>query len=73
MAVKKLKTKISRLETIADSLEADALDIEASIKIYEEGMKLVKECNTDLDKLEGRVLMMRNETESDFEGSIDEL
>lgn len=73
MAVKKLKTKISRLETIADSLESDDQEIEAAIKIYEEAMKLVKECNTDLDKLEGRVLMMKNDQEIDFEGTIDEL
>lgn len=73
MAVKKLKTKISRLEAIANSLESDDQDIEASIKIYEEAMNLIKECNLDLDKFEGKVLMMRNDEEVDLKGSNDEL
>lgn len=73
MAVKKLKTKINRLETIADSLESEDQDLEVSIKNYEEAMKLIKECNTDLNKLEGRVLLMKDGQEKDFEGSQDEL
>ncbi len=73
MAVKKLKTKINRLEAIADSLESEDQDIEISIKSYEEAMKLIKECNTDLNKLEGRVLLMQDGQEKEFEGSKDEL
>ncbi len=73
MAVKKLKTKISRLEMIADSLESEDHDLEVAIKSYEEAMKLIKECNTDLNKLEGRVLLMQAGEEKDFEGSQDEL
>lgn len=72
MAVKKLKTKINRLETIADSLESEDHDIEVAIKSYEEAMKLIQECNTDLNKLEGRVLLMQAGEEKDFEGSQDE-
>ncbi|MEG0075262.1 MAG: exodeoxyribonuclease VII small subunit, partial [Eubacterium sp.] len=48
MATKKLKTKISRLEAIADALEQNDQDIEKALVLFEEGMQLIKECNGDL-------------------------
>jgi len=71
MAVKKLKSKISRLETIAELLEDDNQEIEASMKLFEEGMKLIKECNGDLDTLEGKITIMIDGEEKDFEGSVE--
>lgn len=68
MAVKKLKAKINRLETIAEILEGDNQEIEASIKLFEEGMKLIRECNGDLDSLEGKIMVMVDGEEKDFEG-----
>ncbi|HEY5537536.1 MAG TPA: exodeoxyribonuclease VII small subunit [Acetobacterium sp.] len=68
MAVKKLKAKIIRLETIAEILEGENQEIEASIKLFEEGMKLIKECTGDLDTLEGKILVMVDGEEKDFEG-----
>jgi len=68
MAVKKLKAKINRLETIAEILEGENQEIEASIKLFEEGMKLIKECTGDLDSLEGKILVMIDGEEKDFEG-----
>ncbi|MBK5243922.1 MAG: exodeoxyribonuclease VII small subunit [Eubacteriaceae bacterium] len=68
MAVKKLKAKINRLETIAEILEGENQEIEASIKLFEEGMKLIKECTGDLDTLEGKILVMVDGEEKDFEG-----
>jgi exodeoxyribonuclease VII small subunit len=69
MAVKKLKSKISRLETIAALLEEDNQEIEASMKLFEEGMKLISECNADLDTLEGRITMMIDGEEKVFNES----
>ncbi|KNZ43597.1 exodeoxyribonuclease VII small subunit [Acetobacterium bakii] len=70
MAVKKLKAKLSRLEEIALILEGENQEIEASIKLFEEGMKLVKECTGDLDSLEGKILVLIDGEEKDFEGRI---
>lgn len=71
MAVKKLKTKMNRLEAIAELLEGDELEIEASMKIFEEGMKLINECNADLDTLEGKITIMIDGEEKEFEGSLE--
>lgn len=69
MAVKKLKSKMSRLETIAELLEEDSQEIEASMKLFEEGMKLINECSADLDILEGKITIMINGEEKEFEGN----
>ncbi|KAF5091041.1 exodeoxyribonuclease VII small subunit [Acetobacterium wieringae] len=71
MAVKKLKTKMNRLEAIAELLEGDELEIEASMKLFEEGMKLINECNADLDTLEGKITIMIDGEEKEFEGSLE--
>lgn len=71
MAVKKLKSKMSRLETIAELLEEDKQEIEASMKLFEEGMKLINECSADLDTLEGKITIMIDGEEKDFEGSVE--
>lgn len=71
MAVKKLKSKMSRLETIAELLEEDKQEIEASMKLFEEGMKLINECSADLDTLEGKITIMIDGEEKDFERSVE--
>ncbi|MBU4539773.1 exodeoxyribonuclease VII small subunit [uncultured Acetobacterium sp.] len=71
MAVKKLKTKMSRLETIAELLEDDNQEIEASMKLFEEGIKLINECSADLDTLEGKITIMVDGEEQEFEGSVE--
>ncbi|MEF9917762.1 MAG: exodeoxyribonuclease VII small subunit [Eubacterium sp.] len=58
MATKKLKTKISRLEAIADALEQNDQDIEKALVLFEEGMQLIKECNGDLDGIEEKVTIL---------------
>jgi exodeoxyribonuclease VII small subunit len=72
MAVKKLKTKINRLEAIAKLLEDDNQEIETAMKLFEEGMKLIRECNGDLDTLEGKITIMIDGEEKDFEGSTEQ-
>jgi exodeoxyribonuclease VII small subunit len=71
MAVKKLKSKMSRLEAIAELLEQDNQEIEASMKLFEEGMKLINECSNDLDTLEGKITIMIDGQEQEFEGSVE--
>lgn len=58
MAIKKLKTKITRLETIAASLDDMDMELEKSMALFEEGMKLINECHGDLDKAESKVMLL---------------
>lgn len=75
MATRKLKTKIDRLEKIVTSLEGDELELEKSLTLFEEGMKLVGECNADLDKAEAKILLLSedgSETDLDAQTIVDE-
>lgn len=58
MAAKKLKTKIKRIEEIAEMLEENNLDLEKALSLYEEGMTLIKECGADLDRFEEKVRIL---------------
>ena len=59
MAKKEIKNSfehsISRLEKIVTSLEQGDVPLDESLKIYEEGILLAKECMESLNKAELRV------------------
>ncbi len=49
------RTSIQRLEEIVNTLEKNEIELEEAIKIYEEGLKLVKQCNTQLTNFEKKL------------------
>lgn len=52
---------LSRLEEISELLENNEIGLEDSILLYEEGIKLSKNCLTTLKKAELKVTKLRNE------------
>jgi exodeoxyribonuclease VII small subunit len=46
------EASIEKLETIVTGLSAEEVTLEASIKMYKEGMALVTYCNESIDKIE---------------------
>ncbi|MBO5092205.1 MAG: exodeoxyribonuclease VII small subunit [Clostridia bacterium] len=61
---------LQRLEEIADSLENGDFSLEESIKLYEEGVNLIKLCNSKLEGVESSIKILINNdgelTEEDF-------
>ena len=51
---------IERLEEIVESLESGTCPLEESLKIFEEGVKLVKVCNSKLESVEGSIKKLVN-------------
>ncbi len=47
--------KIKRLEAILDKMEEEGLPLDESVKLFEEGVQLTKECHVQLNKAEQRV------------------
>lgn len=47
-----------RLEEIAGRLEDEKLPLEESLKLYEEGMKIVNKCNTELANVERKIKIL---------------
>ncbi len=60
-----LDTLMKRIESIAKALSEGGNTLESSLKQYEEGIQLAKECLTRLDAAEQRVTQLREELESD--------
>ena len=62
MAAKKLsfEDKLSRLEEIVASLEKGDAPLADSLRLFEEGTKLVNACSAELDKAEQQVVKLMN-------------
>lgn len=50
--------KLSRLEEIVGKMESGDITLEESLKFFEEGVKLSRECNTQLSQAEQKVKML---------------
>lgn len=49
------ETSVKRLQEIVDALEQGQVDLDDSIKIFEEGLKLVQDCNKKLSAAESKI------------------
>lgn len=63
MPEKKFEEAMQRLEEIVQSLDNGDLPLEESLKIFEEGMKLVGFCNSKLDEAEKKVSLLVKESD----------
>jgi exodeoxyribonuclease VII small subunit len=61
------ETDLARLETIAASLDSDSLSLEESLKLFEEGIALLKQAHTALTTTEGRVQQLVEQADGVFE------
>ena len=51
---------MKKLEEIATELEKGDLDLDSSVKKFEEGMKISKECNKMLENAEKKITILLN-------------
>ncbi|MBN2125259.1 MAG: exodeoxyribonuclease VII small subunit [Deltaproteobacteria bacterium] len=58
MAGKKFDDMMKRLEEIVQDLEGGELSLEDSLKIFEEGMGLIRNCSRKLEEVEQKVTML---------------
>ena len=49
---------IRALESIATSLENEKIDLDESLKLYEEGVKLVRYCNKLIESAERKIKVL---------------
>jgi exodeoxyribonuclease VII small subunit len=62
MSEKKFEEAMKRLENIVESLEKGDLPLEESLKVFEEGMKLLHFCSKKLEEAEQKVTMLIRES-----------
>jgi len=66
MSEKKFEEAMKRLENIVESLERGDLSLEESLKIFEEGMKLLHFCSNKLEEAEQKVTVLIKESGGKF-------
>lgn len=66
MAENKFEEAMKRLEDIVEDLEGGELPLEKSLKVFEEGMKLLTFCSEKLDEVEKRVSVLIKESDGRY-------
>jgi len=54
----KFEKKLDRLESIVEKMESGELSLDDSLKMFEEGIKLSRECHSQLDEAEQKVRLL---------------
>ena len=54
---------IEKLENITNKLEKEQLSLDESVKLFEEGMNISKECNSKLEDAENRITILINKND----------
>lgn len=61
-----LEENFKQLEEMIEKLEDKEIGLEESFALYEQGMKLLKQCNDQIDRVEKKVMVMNQN------GALDE-
>lgn len=59
----KIEEGLERLEEILEKMEKPDTDLSDSFNLYEEGMKLLKSVNKEIDAVEKKVMMLSDDGE----------
>jgi exodeoxyribonuclease VII small subunit len=58
---------LNRLDEIMAALDGEQVGLDASLKLFEEGIELLRMASAELDKAETRVQLLVERTEGGFE------
>jgi exodeoxyribonuclease VII small subunit len=58
---------LNELEEIVDKLESGEADLDASIELYEKGMKLIEKCREILKEKKLKIELLKKKTEKGYE------
>ena len=63
----KFEEGMEKLEQIANELEKGNLDLDESVKKFEEGMKISKQCSDMLQEVEKKITMLIKNSDGEFQ------
>ncbi|MDO5521682.1 MAG: exodeoxyribonuclease VII small subunit [bacterium] len=64
-AKKTLEQSFQKLDEIMSQLEKDDISLEESFGLFNDGMKLLKECNDSIDKVEKKLVVLNEKQMSE--------
>lgn len=67
MAEKSFESAMKRLEEIVGELEHGEISLEESLKVFEEGMELVRFCNEKLNQAEKKLTQLVRKENGSFQ------
>ena len=62
--MKKFEERLSRLEELSETIRDPDLALEEALACFEDGIKLAKGLEKDLEKIEGKVQILMNQPET---------
>jgi exodeoxyribonuclease VII small subunit len=69
--MKNFEERLERLELLGDQIRKPDLPLDEALKAFEEGIKLARSLEKDLEKLEGRIEILMNGPEAKAEESAE--
>ena len=61
------ESSLARLEEIVGELEGDALELDAALRLFEEGVERLREASAELSRAEERVRLLVEKTDGTFD------
>lgn len=61
------ESAMSRLEEIVNKLEGGKVTLDESLKLYEEGISLVRLCSDRLDKAEQKIKIVKTDLDGNYQ------
>lgn len=58
-----IEERLEKLENLSDSIKDSDLGIEEAMALFDEGIKLVRGIEKDLDEMEGKIQILMNQPE----------
>lgn len=59
--MKKFEERLEKLEEISNSIRSTDVPLEKALSLFEEGIKLAKGLEKDIDKMEGKIQILLNQ------------
>ena len=69
--MKNFEERLERLETLGEQIRKTDIPLDEALKAFEEGIRLARTLENDLEKIENRIEILMNSTEAAMEESPD--
>jgi exodeoxyribonuclease VII small subunit len=69
--MKSFEERLERLETLGEQIRKTDIPLNEALKAFEEGIRLARALETDLEKIENRIEILMNSTEAPVSESPD--
>ncbi len=59
-----IEENLEKIAKIADSMEEESLSLEESLSRFEEGIRLIRDCNAQIDRVEKQIQILEAQDET---------